>query len=52
MTCPYDFVGNVNYFSNYIEMDKLENQTSPAVIKALQVTFAYHGIPDMVRSIE
>ena len=40
----------VDYFSNYIEMEKLGSQTSPAMIKALQATFARHGIPDTVVS--
>ena len=40
----------VDYFSNYIEMERLGSQTSPAMIKALQATFAPHGIPDTVVS--
>ena len=44
------FLVTVDYFSNYIEMEKLGNQTSPAVIKAFQATFARQGIPDTVVS--
>lgn len=40
----------VDYFSNYIEMEKLRSQTSPAVIKVLKTIFARHGIPDTVVS--
>ena len=44
------FLVTVDYFSNYIEIDKLRSQTSQAVIKALQAIFSRHGIPDTVVS--
>ena len=40
----------VDYFSNYIEMEKLRSQMPPAVINALKTIFACCGIPDTVVS--
>ena len=45
-----NFLVIVDYFSNYIEMEKLRSQTSPAVINVLKTIFALHGIPDTVVS--
>ena len=45
-----NFLVVVDYFSNYIEMEKLRSQTSPAVINVLKTIFARHGIPDTVVS--
>ena len=43
--------GCCDYFSNYIEMEKLRSQMSPVVINDLKAMFAScHGIPNTVVS--
>ena len=40
----------VDYFSNYIEVERLTSTTSPSVIKALKAMFSRFGIPDSIVS--
>lgn len=40
----------VDYFSKYIETEKLENMSSQATIRTLKSIFARHGIPDEIFS--
>ena len=44
------FVVVVDYYSNYIEVEKLKSTASRPVIQALKVTFGHHGIPDKLVS--
>ena len=39
-----------DYYSRYIEVAKLENLSSDAVINHMKSIFARHGIPEVVRS--
>jgi len=38
------------YYSNFIEVDRLENSKSKTVISKLKQHFSRHGIPDQVMS--
>ena len=40
----------VDYFSRYPEVAKLTSTTSRSIIEELKLTFARHGIPEVVRS--
>ena len=40
----------INYYSKWIEVDKLDNLTSKNTISYLKSQFARHGIPDELRS--
>ena len=40
----------MDYYSNFLEVDRLRSTTSNAVIQSLKKTFARHGIPDIVVS--
>ena len=40
----------VDYFSKYIEISKLDNETSHEVVLRLKSVFARHGIPQEVFS--
>lgn len=39
-----------DYFSNYFEMDQLDQMTSREIIKRLRAQFARHGIQDICMS--
>ena len=40
----------VDYYSNFIEVERITNMASRPVIQALKVAFGRHGIPDSVVS--
>ena len=49
--CYFDnrtFLVVVDYYSNYIEISKLQSQTAVCVIKEIQGIFARHGVPDQL----
>jgi len=45
-----NFVVIVDYYSNFIEVERVASTASRPVIQALKVTFGRHGIPDSVVS--
>ncbi|XP_021364173.1 uncharacterized protein K02A2.6-like [Mizuhopecten yessoensis] len=45
-----NYLITVDYFSNYWEIDYLQDTTSKTVIRALRSQFARHGIPDILCS--
>lgn len=45
-----NYVTIVDYFSDFVEVDELEDTTSQAVIQVLKQQFSRHGIPDTVVS--
>ena len=45
-----NFIVVVDYYSNYIEVERVSSTASRPVIQALKVTFARHGIPECVVS--
>ena len=45
-----DYLVTVDYFSNFFEIDRLEDATSKSVIDKLKQHFARHGIPNQVVS--
>ena len=42
------FLVMVDYYSNYIEISKLQSQTAVCVIKEIQGIFARHGVPNQL----
>lgn len=38
----------VDYYSDYFEVDKLENTKGPELVEKTKAQFSRHGIPDMV----
>ena len=44
------YITAVDYFSNFIEMDRLRDSSSRTTIKALKTYFSRHGIPDVLVS--
>ena len=44
------YIVAVDYYSNFIEMDRLRESSSKMTIKALKTYFSRHGIPDVVVS--
>jgi transposase InsO family protein len=40
-----EYLVTVDYFSNYWELDRLEDTTSTTIIRKLKANFARHGIP-------
>ena len=44
------YIVAVDYYSNFIEMDRLRDSSSKTAIKALKAYFSRHGIPDIVVS--
>lgn len=45
-----DYIVTVDYYSRYLEVEKINSLTSTTVIKKLKATFARHGIPQTVVS--
>ena len=45
-----NYIVTVDYYSNFIEMDKLSDTTSKTAIETLKKQFARHGIPDILVS--
>ena len=45
-----DFLINVDYYSNYFEVDRLTSKTAKEIINKTKANFARHGIPDQVFS--
>lgn len=45
-----NYLVTVDYFSQYFEVDYLEQMTSEAIINKLKANFARHGIPDTLIS--
>ena len=45
-----NYVVIVDYYSNFLEVERLKSTTSNAVIQSLKAVFARHGIPDIVMS--
>ena len=45
-----DFLVTVDYFSNYWEVDKLQDTKATTTVRKLKAQFARHGIPDIVVS--
>ena len=43
-----DYLATTDYFSNFVEVDRLKKTTSESVIRALKYQFARHGIPDVL----
>ena len=39
------YLVTVDYFSNYLEIDLIENQNSSSIIRKLKAHFVRHGIP-------
>ena len=46
----YEHPMTVDYYSSFVEVDRLENGTSKEVIKCLKRQFSRYGIPDIVVS--
>jgi hypothetical protein len=46
----HTYVNVVDYYSRWVEIKKLKDQTSESVIIALKELFAQHGIPEIVMS--
>ena len=44
------YLVTVDYYSNFIEMDRLRETSSRSIIKALKTHFSRHGIPDVLIS--
>ena len=44
------YIVAVDYYSNFIEMDRLRESSSKTTIKALKTYFSRHGVPDVVVS--
>ena len=44
------YIVAVDYYSNFIEMDRLRDASSRTTIKVLKTYFARHGIPDVLMS--
>ena len=45
-----DFLITIDYYSNYIEVDRLTSKTAKEVINKTKANFARHGITDQVFS--
>ena len=45
-----NFVVIVDYYSNFIEVERVKNTSSQSVIQVLKTIFGHHGIPDTVVS--
>ncbi|XP_064614575.1 uncharacterized protein K02A2.6-like [Liolophura sinensis] len=45
-----DYLVTVDYYSNFWELDYLENTTSSTIIRKLKAQFARHGIPEIFMS--
>ena len=44
------YMVTVDYYSNFIEMDRVRNSSSRTVIKVLKMHFSRHGIPEVLIS--
>ena len=44
------YMVTIDYYSNFIEMDRLRNSSSSTVIKVLKMHFCRHGIPQVLIS--
>ena len=45
-----NYIVTVDYYLNFIEMDKLRDTSSRTTIKVLKTHFLRHGIPDVLVS--
>ena len=45
-----NFIASVDYYSNFIEVERVKGTSSQPVIQALKMIFGRHGIPDSVIS--
>ena len=45
-----EYLVTTDYYSNFLEIDKLDTQTSKEVIEKLKCQMARHGIPDKLVS--
>ena len=45
-----DFIVVVDYYSRWLEIHQLHTTTASAVVKKLKITFATHGVPELIFS--
>ena len=45
-----NFIIIADYYSNFIEMERIATTSSQLVIQALKIVFSCHGIPDSLVS--